>query len=427
MMEYYPKSRTARKSSLPRCINLDWLEVHCREPQLKPLDMWYYKGCGFVVHDRGYGTRVYKEMFTIEGADGENLLEIRRNPASQGLIGIHDANECHIRLCNRTCYFNNAAEFLDGFLKQHGYYDIRISRVDVCLDFVKFDEGDLPQIFVKRYLRHKFTKINQGNISSHGSDTWNGQVWNSLSWGSKSSPISTKMYNKTIELYDPKLDRFKKPYIREAWKCCGLIDDVQRVTKDGQLVDVWRVEFSIRSSRINWVPIEIDGIAKNYQSLRNQLSTYMGRDRLLVMFASLARHYFRFKKFKPNIRKDSCKDKRLFDFSSNELVYKLERPSAALGSGESFVSRYHRLLEHLKAYSLTHTGADIHKACDTLIAAIIEEDQRADLVHAWDNEELKLLRSLVMVRTHNKELTYEAALSEVKKLLGITDRTINTF
>lgn len=426
-MEYYPRSRTEKRSSLPRCVNLDWLEVHCREPELSPRDLYYYKACGFVVHDRGYGTRVYKEMFTIEGVDGENLLEVRRNPASQGLIGIHDANECHIRLCNRTCYFNNAAEFLDGFLKQHGYFDIRISRVDICLDFVIFDEGDSPQTFVKRYLRHKYAKINQGNISSHGADTWHGQIWNSLAWGSKSSPITTKMYNKTLELYDPKLDRYKKPYIREAWKCCGLIDDVQRVTKDGVLVDVWRVEFSIRSSKINWVPIEIDGISKNYQSIRNQLSTYMGRDRLLVMFASLARHYFRFKKFKPDVRKDRCEDKRLFDFSSNELVYKLERPSTALGSGESFVSRYHRLLEHLKAYSLTHTGADIHKACDTLIAAIIEEDQRADLVHAWDNEELKLLRTLVMVRTHNKELTYEAALTEVKKLLGITDRTINTF
>lgn len=304
MKESYPSSKTARRSSLPRCVNLDWLEVHCREPELYPHDIAYFRLKGYVTHDRGYGTRIYREMFTIEGSDGENMLEIRRNPASQGLMGIHDANECHIRLCNRTCYFDNAAELLESFLMEHGYYDIRISRVDVCLDFTEFDELDNPQTFVKRYLRHRYAKINQGNISSHGADTWHGQIWNSLSWGSKNSPITTKMYNKTLELYDQKLDRFRKPYIREAWRICGLIDDVQRVTKDGKLVDIWRVEFSIKSAKANWVPIEIDGVNKNYQSLQNRLSTYFGRDRILIIFASLARHYFHFKKFKPDVRKD---------------------------------------------------------------------------------------------------------------------------
>ena len=160
-MESYPNQQTTSKTSVTRCVNLDWLEVHAREPVNQPRDATYYMEKGFIVHVRDYGTRVYRQMFVLEGNDGENLLEIRRDPASQGLNGIHDPNECHIRLCNRTCYFDNAAEAFSQFLSEHGYTDIRISRVDICLDFVKFDKGDDPQAFVRRYFRHKYAKINQ--------------------------------------------------------------------------------------------------------------------------------------------------------------------------------------------------------------------------------------------------------------------------
>lgn len=410
-----------------RCVNLDWLEVHCREPLNVPRDILYYENHGYNVRDRGYGTRVYRQMFTILAPNDEPLLEIRRDPASQGFSGIHDANECHLRLCNRTCYFDNAAAFFRSFLEKNGYSDVRISRVDICLDFVMFDKGDEPQAFVRRYFKHKYAKINQGRISSHGEDTWSGQEWNSLAWGSKSSAVTTKLYNKTLELYDQKLDRYAKPYIREAWFRCGLIDDIQRVTKYGESVNVWRVEFSLRSAVKNWVPINLDGDDKKYQSLRNTLDVYDSRDKLLVMFASLAQHYFRFKKYEPSKRKDRCKDKVLFDFSGSQVVYKIGKPDTALGSGTSFASRYNRLLLKIREFQQTHFGAELHKACEVLIDAITEENYKSDLACPWSHEELEFLKKLLYVRTTQRSLTYEAAVTEVKKLLGITDRTISLF
>ena len=392
-----------------------------------PHDFFYFACKGYNVRSRDYGTRVYRQMFTILEANEEPLLEIRREPASQGLMGIHDANECHIRLCNRTCYFDNAAQFLANFLQVHGYTDIRISRIDICLDFEKFDMGDMPQAFISRYLRHRYAKINQGNISAHGKDTWSGQEFNSLSWGSKSSTITTKIYNKTLELYDAKLDRYKKPYIREAWFRAGLIDNIQRVTKNNSLVNVWRVEFSICSSVKNWVPIEIDGISHNYQSLKNTLECYMGRDKILVMFASLANHYFHFKHVEKNKRKDRCKDKILFDFSASQVLYKIGRDNTALGSGENFQSKFNRLIEKLQAYKLSHFLPEIHEACTVLIQSSTEENIRSDMANPFDLEELEFLKKLIHVRTTDPNLSYEAALSEVKKLLNITNRTIKTF
>lgn len=426
-MESYPNSQITSRCSIRRCINLDWLEVHAREPIGKPRDADYFRAQGIVVHEREYGTRVYREMFVIDGTDGEPLLEIRRNPASQGLNGIHDPEECHIRLVNRTCYFDNAAEMFDQFLKSNGYTEVRISRVDICLDFVTFDKGDDPQAFVRRYFRHKYAKINQGRISSHGDDTWTGQEWNSLSWGSKSSAVGTKMYNKTMELYDVKTDTFKKPYIRQAWQLCGLIDDWQRVTKDGEKVQVWRVEFSLRSAVKNWVPIELDGVEKKWQSLRNTLEVYYDRPRMLVMFASLANHYFRFKKYKQGKRKDRCPDKILFDFTGEQVTYKIGRPNYAAGSGNTYREKYARLIAKIRLYQQQHPGPELFKACEVLIASMTEDNMRADMANPWSREELEFLRNLMNYRTTHQDVSVDICMREVKKLLAITDRTIKTF
>lgn len=407
-----------------RCINLDWLEVHARESKSPCRDAIYYEKMGYRVKVREYGTRVYRQMFTILAPNDEPLLEIRRDPASQGLSGIHAANECHIRLCNRTCYFDNAANILENFLDWNGYTEVRISRVDICLDFSRFDKGDDPGAFVRRYFKHRYAKINQGRICGHGNDTWSGQDWNSLSWGSKTSAVTTKMYEKTLELYDPKLDRFAKPYIREAWFRCGLIDDIQRCTKDGQSVKIWRVEFSLRSAVKNWIPINLDGEARKIQSLKNTLNVYNSREKILVMFASLCRHYFRFKKYEEGKRKDRCPDKILFEFSGEQVVYKVGKPNTALGSGQSYKSRFQRLLNKLREFQMSHSMPEIHKACDVLISAITEENLRSDLANPFDNDELMFLRKLLFVRTTQRDLNYNAAVEEVKKLLNITARTL---
>ena len=62
-----------------RCVNIDWLEVFAMEIGA-PHDADYFIRAGFVVHVREYGTRIYNEMFTLDGQDGHPLLEVRRNP-----------------------------------------------------------------------------------------------------------------------------------------------------------------------------------------------------------------------------------------------------------------------------------------------------------------------------------------------------------
>lgn len=407
-----------------RCVNLDWLELHAYEPIMTSLNAAYFRSKGYHVEEREYGTRVYREMFTILDHHGNGMIEIRRNPASQGVGGIHAFNECHIRLTNRTCYWDNAAQMLNDFVTKHQYYNVRISRVDLCLDFSTFDKGDDPAAFVRRYFKHKYAKINQGRIHSHGEDTWSGQEWNSLSWGSKSSPVSTKMYDKTLELYVPKFDTYKKPYIRQAWLLAGLIDDIDRCTLNGEKQRIWRVEFSLTSAVRNWVPIELNGVAKNYQSLHNTLDVYSSRERILIMFASLAHHYFRFKYYEEGKRKDRCKDKKLFVWKANEVVYKVGRPDTALGTGDKNFDKWNRLLTMLEQYRPLLANSEQIDACNLVMDCIKDEVTRGNLNNPYSTRELTELKMLLRVRFDHPEFTYDFALDFVREMMGITKKTL---
>lgn len=362
-----------------RCINLDWLEVTALEPIDTPHDADYFRSCGWVVIEREYGTRVWGQMFTLEGTDHLPFLEVRRAPKSE----IIAQNVCHLRLVNRVCYFPNAAQLMTQFIDDFGYVFQRICRVDICLDLERFDYGDYPRDFVRRFMQNKYSKINQANISAHGSDDWAGRVWNSLSWGSPSSDIGTKFYCKTLELYDPVTKHYAKPYIRQAWKESGLVDDPVNVTKskpNGEVYtpEIWRVEFSIRSSVKNWFLINLDGKPKKKQSIRNTLDMYDSREKMLILFASLAEHYFHFKHlikrysfYKEGhtdgyaMRKDRCPDKLLFNWKSQVAIYKVAKDSVA--TSERVDTTLARLLSQLKQFRDTTHDVAIRKSASVII------------------------------------------------------------
>lgn len=415
--------------SSQRCVNLDWLEVHCLEPYGDPHDAEFFRRVGLTVMERDYGTRVYKEMFTVNDAQGNPFVEVRRAPYSTGYAGIHDERECHLRLVNAACYLDNAADMMQQFIDTYHYDFNRITRVDICLDFERFDEGDEPAVFLSRYLRQVYSKINQGNITAHGADRWNGQVWNSVSWGSPTSAIGTKFYNKTMELYDPATGTYRKPHIRYAWLKCGLIDDFHKVLKrkdDGYYTpQIWRVEFSIRSSVKKWFAIELNGEAKHYQSIRNTLDMYDCRDKLLTLFASLQQHYFHFKHYDKEQRKDRCPDKVLFKWNGMQVTYKVGRDDtlSILGEGAKQSRPYDTLLKKLRLYQQEKPQKDIVEACQVIIRAIEGDYLRSDLRNPFSFHELLALQRALSMKASGDDTDVVVLMQEVKKLLKLNDKT----
>lgn len=415
--------------AVPRCINLDWLEVSVLEPITQPHDPDYFRSCGFVVHEREYGTRVWKSMFTIDGTDGYPFIEVRREPQSE----IIAPNVVHLRFVNRVCYFKHAAQMMQDFIDRHHYTFHHIARVDVCYDFERFDYGDDPKDFMQRFMMGKYSKINQANIHAHGSDEWAGRVWNSLSWGSPSSDIGTKFYNKSLELYDPTTKSYGKPYIRQCWQACGLVDDATTLEKkrpDGTVYvpTIWRVEFSIRSSVRKWFTIRLNGKEKDIQSIRNTLDMYDNDKKLLVMFAALSEHYFHFKHLLKRfnfakdghtsgnpVRKDRCPDKLLFNWKVEQMTIKPEKEDVS--GNEKPDTSLLRLLSALEAYREVTHDTRIRNTCDILIAHLSERMKHDDIsnhANRWDILALRQTLSLklkgitidpaVLLRTMQEEM-----------------------
>lgn len=393
-----------------RCINIDWLEVYALEPT-QPRDAGYFRDAGFMVEERPYGTRVYDQMFTLLTNDYYHYIEIRRAPASSVL----EYNACHIRLSNRTCYFQNAVAIMRDFLDVHGYTFRRISRIDLALDFERFDSGDYPEAFARRYIQGKFAKINQSNLSAHGRDRWNAREWNSLSWGSLNSPIGTKLYCKTLELEEVK----DKPYIRQAWFAAGLVDDLINMTRrdrEGNVYkpSIWRLEFSVRSAVKGWVRIEADGKARNYRSIRNTLQMYDTREKMLSMFASLCEHYFHFKIYQEGVNKYKCQDKQLFRFSSEDATYIVEKVATPATPDNALKS----LLIKLRAYRQTHSGAELRAAADVLIRALEDDDLRRCCSSIWSRAELLALREAMSLRMKGDQRDPAALMEQLKAEIG---------
>lgn len=412
-----------------RCVNLDWFELHALEPLNDPHDAEYFRRAGLIVSEREYGTRVYKQMFTVHDTNGAPFIEVRRDPFSVGTVGIHSPNECHLRLVNAACYLDNAVQRVRQFLDTYSYTLLRLTRVDICMDFEKFDEGDDPAKFLRRYLQNRYAKINQGNITAHGSDRWDGQVWNSVSWGSPTSAIGTKFYNKTLEMYDPTTNTYKKPHIRWAWYLSGLIDDFHTCTKktdDGTYTpQIWRVEFSIRSAVKRWFRIELNGHERKYQSIHNTLDMYDNRDKLLTLFAALSLHYFHFKHYEAGKTKYECEDKVLFNWEGQQTTYKVGRDDMQhlLGDGRKQVRPMDSLLKKLREYRDTHFRKDIQDACQILIQAIQGETIKSDLRNPFSYEEMQMLQRALSMKASGNKTDVVVLMNEVKELLRLNDNT----
>lgn len=285
---------------MERCINLDWLECYCREP--RALDEEYWRACGYSVAAREYGTPQYHDVLTLS-LNARPFVEIRRRPLSiidEG--GIFPANACHIRMVNSALYTADPVGDFLRFLARHHVRIVSTSRLDVCLDFVRFDNGTDPALFLRDYFAGLYAKVNQCRFSAHGIDTWRARTFHSVKWGSEKSRLTTKMYCKTLELATTK----DKPYIRAQWNAAGFPSDAE----------VWRIEFSMKSSCKSMMSTETGEMID--LSLQNIIS----RPDFMALFAALYETYFDFRHVLGLTRKDRCPRVPLFDFNVIEGTYK---------------------------------------------------------------------------------------------------------
>lgn len=376
----------------------------------------YFRSHGYVVHEREYGTRVYNEMFTIEDQHGHAFIEVRRNPqsGSSSFTGLSELS-CHLRLVNRACYANNPVRDMAEFMVKHDYIFQRIFRLDLCYDFIRFDSGDDPARFLRRYIENKFSKVNQCKVRVIGDDSWASFDWESVSWGAPTSMVGTKMYNKTKEL---KATGDKKPWIKQAWFESGLVDDPLN------LPDVWRIEFSMHSSARNWIVIEdADSKHNKKRAVPHTLEMFDGRDRLWERFEEMAHHYFQFRYVEylekvnsdgeRNLkRKDVCREKRLFDYNLDRTFYKIEGVAVECKPDKDDDI----LRRRLTLYREKHADPDLRRAIDILLNNLNRERLRQITAHGYAAE-IDQIRLAIATRTGWDYQTVIEKAEEIHKLI----------
>lgn len=301
-------------------MNIDWLEVYGIEPKANIiLDADYYEQSGYGVRRREYGTKQYKEMFTLR-IGNMWAIEVRRNPhktKQQG--GVMETGSVHLRLTNEACYLKNPIKMLLDFMEKHCIQFKGISRLDICGDFCRFRNGIKPKTLIEKYMRKEILRVNKGKYSIHGEESWEGREIQTIEWGRNKSMVTTKLYNKTRELEQMK----PKQHIKAQWDEVGLQNEYKNA-------DVWRLEFSIKSSCKKWIGI-IDETCREAKQIffKHDLQNYTSKDALYMFWQSLAQFYFRFKKAKYRQdgsleRKNRCDDWHVLDEDTEVLKPKRE-------------------------------------------------------------------------------------------------------
>lgn len=400
-----------------RCVNLDWLEVSCEESNNRfPCDPDYFRSQGFIVHERDYGTRVWGQVFTIEDSEGHEWIEVRRCPPS-GASDFKGLNEysCRLRVVNAQLYVDGCVQRFRDFLATHDYIFKRIYRIDIAYDFEYFDSGDQPARFARRYVECKYRKINQCKMNAFANDTWTSFDWESLSWGSPHSMVSTKLYNKTREIETVSK---QKTYIVYSWFLNGLIDDpVNRLRVDSGGVkykpEIWRLEFSMKSQADRWLVIEDQsGKRVKKKAIPHTLDMFDAPDKVWQRFQDLAFHYFHFKKYVKDKRKDLCPDKVLFHWDKDHEWKQLDmaiRP--AKPDNELMI-----LVRHLRAYKTRTGDVKVRDAIDVILDALKDVELRRYTPKQLFCE-VNALRQALSIRLKHPEVDVIETFETIKQML----------
>jgi len=207
-------------------LSCDWLQIHVKDRlNFLAIEQPYYQ-----IAKKGQ-SKIFKSIYKI--TDSISKKEIATYCT--------DANECILKKDHGILKFDNQQlyiheslkDFVIEFLNDLGFQFIGITRFDIAMDFQKFHNDLNPENFINKYVRNEIIKFGGSQFGIYGRQKKGVKHFETLSFGSKSSNINSKLYNKTKEL-----ENNKKPWISRRY------ENFFRPN-----LQVWRLEFTIFSMR----------------------------------------------------------------------------------------------------------------------------------------------------------------------------------
>lgn len=256
-------------------------------------------------------TPMFSKVSEIWFKGGKRICTIAYSPKTP----VMHPNMHLIKFDNWLLYANDLYEFITEFLTENNIEFKNITQLDISGDFNQFINHRKPENLIRSYLSGQYCKIGRGGYSTNGNYSTNGQnkyeiTYDYIRFGSAKSAITTKLYNKKKEL----TQKTDKPWIREAWEKNGINTNS----------DVWRLEFSIKTSRAGYIDTETGEFnATNLDMLKPE--NYQ------AMFKTCYQKYFQFAVMdKTKHRKDRMRKIELFkDMQVNtQYLHYLEKLSS---------------------------------------------------------------------------------------------------
>lgn len=351
--------------------NLDWVEFYCKFDPFSIESGAYVSPMIAIAprHDysavlRPYGTRVYKYICDVS-YHGRPLMIICYEPLSKiSEGGIMDDRMCHVKLDNEWCYNDGWADVFITALRSFRIKPIRPARLDIAADLQHFECGMPASVLASGLMTRRYYKVHQSNWRANGNDAAE-LSWNSLGFGSKSSPVFTRFYNKSLELRQGK----DKQYIRECWESAGL--DTSH--------DVWRVEFALTDTGKQVIDSET---GECFDIAISDIDTH---DKVTALFCYYAQHYWDIRKVEGDKRRYDCKRLSMFPSTPNQFL-PVQRPHY------SSCTRTDRLVLNRLAESL-YVEDDM--GARYAIIRAIESYQHMKRVVVWDDVALRAMRDYV--------------------------------
>lgn len=283
-------------------ISCDWWQAHVNAQDFTPNIPGY--NCQLL----NVRSRTFSEVWNIS-KDGATIAQLQRCPFSPKI----NKNCGTLKIENYILYHENRCAIIDQITSDLKLYVIGTTRIDLAGDF-RHIAGRLPELLIRDILEERVYKVGHARCTTIGEQNRDNQVFTAygtagrtntfsyLRYGSRSSRISTYLYNKTKELNEQN----DKPYIREMWRENGWRGDQ----------NVWRLEFSIKGREMKFIEKDTGEILPNNPKL------WIKQDIIPVVYNSLCQHYFDIRE-KTQQRKD--REERISLFADVEPAAHLIR------------------------------------------------------------------------------------------------------
>ena len=301
-----------------KLLNLDWLQFSVMNSKK------YLANKNWIKQD--FQTRLFSNIYYyIE--EGIKYFELVCTPKSS----ILNENLCIIKVDNELLYKSYCFNIISDILIDEAFVYNNLTRVDICLDFERFDNEMFAVELIHGFFIDKYLKNNQAAYKIIGTQKYMNMP-EYLRFGSGNSSVSAYIYNKSKEFRDVK----HKTYISEMWQKNGL----------QSFMDIWRLEFSIKE--FNKVLTD----KETGNQLVIDLLYLSNKENLKTLFAALYDKYFDFRINQNGTNKSRMKRMQLFELEQFKTCWYSEQENLSSDrSDKIMIKKLNSMQDEIRAYN----------------------------------------------------------------------------